>query len=116
VTAVVLTPDPSDDDLLRLLGACGLRVPAECGTTAAYIRHYRRGEKPCPACKEANVAAARDRRAAGIKPARPIREHGTPAGARTHQRRHEPACGPCARAYRTYQNEQRAAKKARAAA
>jgi hypothetical protein len=98
---VRLAAQPTDQDLDQLLGLCGLVPPVQCGTTAAYMRHYRQGEKPCAACKAANVAASRARRAAGI-PARPIREHGTPGGARAHQDRHEPACGPCARAYNAY--------------
>lgn len=114
-TAVRLAADPTDEDLDQLLNACGLRAPAECGTTAAYMRHYRQGEKPCAACKAANVAASRARRAAGI-PARPIREHGTPGGARAHQDRHEAACGDCARAYRAYQAGVRARRKNRTTA
>ena len=35
------------------------------GTTAAYKRHYRRGEKPCEACRQAERRrqAGRDRKA-----------------------------------------------------
>lgn len=33
-----------------------------CGTNAAYIRHYRHGEKPYDACREAKSAYERGRR------------------------------------------------------
>lgn len=32
-----------------------------CGTVGAYFRHYRHGEKPCQACKEAHNAHIRDK-------------------------------------------------------
>lgn len=32
-----------------------------CGTVAAYFRHYRHGEKPCQACKEAHNAHIREK-------------------------------------------------------
>jgi hypothetical protein len=35
-----------------------------CGTTAGYARHRRAGERPCPACTEANTAYHRVRRGA----------------------------------------------------
>lgn len=31
----------------------GFRIPKPCGTTAAYQRHRRKGERPCDACLEA---------------------------------------------------------------
>lgn len=34
-----------------------------CGTTAAYRKHSRRGEKPCQACREAHADARRKRAA-----------------------------------------------------
>ena len=35
-----------------------------CGTTAGYSRHYRDGNAPCPACREAHSIAHRARRVA----------------------------------------------------
>lgn len=35
------------------------RTLKPCGTTAAYRRHLRKGEKPCGACRDANAAAKR---------------------------------------------------------
>jgi hypothetical protein len=35
-----------------------------CGTGAAYRRHYRRGEKPCLACRQWRSRLDRDQRAA----------------------------------------------------
>lgn len=35
-----------------------------CGTSAAYKRHYRHGEKPCEACRQANIRDTADRKAA----------------------------------------------------
>jgi WhiB family redox-sensing transcriptional regulator len=32
-----------------------------CGTLAAYTRHYRNGEKPCAACRDANHRATSDK-------------------------------------------------------
>jgi len=36
------------------------------GTLAAYRRHFRRGEKPCPACRRANAAVQRQKREAAM--------------------------------------------------
>jgi len=33
-----------------------------CGTEAAYVRHLRRSERPCQACRDAHSSALRDRR------------------------------------------------------
>jgi len=30
-----------------------------CGTTAAYRRHYRKGQRPCQRCRDANSLAQR---------------------------------------------------------
>ena len=41
------------------------RQPKPCGTPAAYRRHLRNRQKPCPACTRANaaeVAASRARK------------------------------------------------------
>ncbi|QVQ51324.1 hypothetical protein J4H86_21280 [Spiractinospora alimapuensis] len=40
-----------------------------CGTTSAYRRHRRRGEKPCADCRAAEAAAARARYHAWKRPA-----------------------------------------------
>lgn len=109
-----LTPNPSDDDLDRLLAACGLTPPPECGTVPAYMRHLHRKETPCQPCTDVFVEGRAEwlSKPRHRKPA----AHGTTAGARAHQARKEPACGPCARAYRAYQNEYRATRKNRQAA
>lgn len=48
-----------------MTGYLGTRWPSwltrPCGTEAAYRRHYRRGEKPCAACREANRRASQAR-------------------------------------------------------
>ena len=111
--AARLAADPSDTDVEQLLAACGLKVPPQCGTVAAYMRHLSISETPCQPC-HSTFHAARTGWASKPRRKRPIK-HGTPAGARAHQYRKEPACGKCARAYRAYQNGQRAARKARAA-
>lgn len=33
-----------------------------CGTEAAYVRHLRRGERPCQACRDAHSRGIQDRR------------------------------------------------------
>lgn len=73
----------------------GGRRLAECGTSAAYDRHVRRGEpvdEPCRlAHNKRNVqvkAEARHRRAAAT-------ECGTRGGYQKHRRDGEPACDPC---------------------
>jgi len=38
--------------------------PQPCGTRAAYRRHLRRYEQPCPACREAAAEYVRQQRAA----------------------------------------------------
>ena len=73
----------------------GRPVTALCGTYSAYQRHRRRGEEPCPACKEARrLDSLARRRVQGI-PARPVAECGTPSGYNAHRRRGEPACNEC---------------------
>jgi hypothetical protein len=47
--------------------ADGLLKP--CGTPAAYRRHYRRGELPCPACRGADARRKPGSRGAGAVPA-----------------------------------------------
>lgn len=37
------------------------RGKAQCGTESGYRAHYRRGEKPCAECRNAQIAARRER-------------------------------------------------------
>ncbi|WP_035796387.1 hypothetical protein [Kitasatospora mediocidica] len=105
-----MTPNPSDDDLYRLLDACGLKTLRPCGTSAAYARHRRHGETPCEPCRLANREAQRRLLDAEHDRLRPIK-HGTTGGWHAHQYRREAACGACARAYRAYQRDRYAARK-----
>lgn len=96
--------NPTDEELTLLLAACGLRMPRElqpCGTTGAYRRHLKRGERPCEPCTTANREAGRRLKDAPHTRLRPIR-HGTAGGADTHRWRNEQPCRPCAEAYRKY--------------
>jgi hypothetical protein len=104
-----VNPNPTDEDIVLLLAACGLKMPPLCGTVPAYMRHLSVGETPCEPCRT-TFDAARAGWVSKPRRTRPIR-HGTPAGARAHQKRREPACGPCARAYRAYQRDFRARKR-----
>lgn len=36
-----------------------MKEPQPCGTRAAYVRHIRKAETPCAACRKANSASAR---------------------------------------------------------
>lgn len=73
------------------------RQLAPCGTNAAYQRHKRHGETPCPACREA--ARIQSAKQAGRNPR--IRRLfgptgcGTRNGYRQHLANNEPACDPC---------------------
>lgn len=99
-------PDPFDPVELaaelaaeELLYAIGLRhrtgtAPlAPHGTAAARKRHLRRGEKPCPACREAHNAAQRAARRTGRSI--PLAPHGTTSAYKRHLRRGEEPCAPC---------------------
>lgn len=107
-----MNPTPSDEDIVLLLAACGLKLPPECGTVPAYMRHLSVGETPCRPC-QTTFETARAEWASKPRRRRPT-GHGTPAGARAHQKRREPACGECARAYRAYQRDVRARKRSAA--
>jgi hypothetical protein len=107
-----LDPNPSDDDLYRLLEACGLKAPYECGTVRTYMRHLSVGETPCQQCTTV-FEEARKGWASKPRRRRPA-AHGTTAGARAHQARKEPACGACVRAYRAYQKDRRDAAREKA--
>ena len=51
------------------------RPQSPCGTPAAYRRHLRSGEDPCPACRAAHTAEAAQGRRKGGKPTKePARE------------------------------------------
>ncbi|WP_369068570.1 ParB/RepB/Spo0J family partition protein [Kineococcus terrestris] len=41
------------------------RTPQPCGTNAAFVRHTRRGEEPCPACRAARMTYRQQLRLAG---------------------------------------------------
>lgn len=64
------------------MGARGPEPVQPCGTYAAWQRHYRRGEKPCDACTDANRRRTAERFGlrAGAQSfdARPVR-NGVPA-------------------------------------
>lgn len=88
------------------------KAPAVCGTDAGYCAHRRRGDQPCPPCREAHRAAerAREKRRRDLAnagtpiegPRRlPIR-HGTTGGYKTHLRRGETPCGECRAAKAAY--------------
>lgn len=109
----------TDLEVEALLDACGLRLPAAlrtlpkgakpCGTEAAYKRHLRHGEEPCPQDKAAAAQAKADataRRLAGIAAGtrtvqhrKPI-DHGTPEGYEKHRYAGEIPCDRCAEAER----------------
>jgi hypothetical protein len=88
----------------ELLYAVGLRhrtgtAPlAPHGTPAAFKRHLRHGEKPCPPCREANTRDKRPRRACADRPHKPI-THGTAAGYKAHCYRDEAPCPACYEAH-----------------
>jgi hypothetical protein len=81
----------------ELLYAVGLRrrignAPlAPHGTPAAFKRHLRHGEKPCPPCREANNAARRVQHPQGIS----LAPHGTTSAYKRHLRHGEKPCPPC---------------------
>lgn len=47
--------------IATLRGLIGARP--DCGDRAAYLRHLRRGDTPCPACRNANTAHVAQQRA-----------------------------------------------------
>ncbi|MFC9085315.1 hypothetical protein [Nocardiopsis dassonvillei] len=81
-----------------------------CGTFAAYLRHLRHREVPCETCREAvRVAAAEQRRRAGVPERGPLRPCGTPAAYSRHYAHGEKPCETCreahAKAYRQARKE-----------
>ena len=87
-----LSPSQRYDRYRKSVQHTGGKLPAECGTYAAYLRHHRYGEKPCPECREAARLKSASKRASG-----PV-ECGTRRGYSKHRRDGEPACDPCRRA------------------
>lgn len=63
-----------------------------CGTFAAARRHWRNGEDPCDACREAELEYQRAR--LGYKPFKAA-ACGTVSGYRRHWRNGEQACPEC---------------------
>jgi DNA-binding CsgD family transcriptional regulator len=53
--------------IATLRGLIGARD--DCGDRNAYLRHLRRGETPCPACRNANTAHAAEQRGGQLKDA-----------------------------------------------
>lgn len=80
-----------------------MRSLQPCGTRAAYRRHKRHGETPCPPCREAMAALSRADRARRSGPVTPRAlqpiPHGTDAGYNAHCRRKEPLCDECRKAH-----------------
>lgn len=68
-----------------------------CGTNAAYIRHVRRKEPTCQACRDAHAAYNREHEGGG----RPRGEAkcGTQAGYDKHLRRRQETCAECRAAH-----------------
>lgn len=82
---------------------------AACGSTSGAGRHYRLGEKPCPACRAASNARQREydqrRRRRAKMPKKPTAVHGTRGGYSAHRRDRTPPCQPCKDAEAAYARE-----------
>lgn len=84
-----------------------------CGTSAAYIRHRRRGEKPCKACAKANAKQSQEARAKlkkhlaenPLNPSQLYPQCGTRNGAVKHRKLGEEKCDACKKAEREYNRE-----------
>ena len=77
---------------------------ATCGTKTGYNHHYRQGENPCDACREAHNAQRRASRAAhraGV-PSRSLVPCGQYGAYLRHKRNNEDLCDACQEAARTY--------------
>jgi WhiB family transcriptional regulator, redox-sensing transcriptional regulator len=108
--AEVAAPAPS----LVAERAPKVRRTAEHGTTGGYQAHYRRGEKPCAPCQQADTQRQRARRQrSGLAPRKAV--CGTTSGYQAHRRRQEPACDPCKESTRLYQQQRKARLQGRAA-
>lgn len=83
------------------------RTLKPCGTHAAYRRHLRSGERPCPLCAEAaRRESEKWRRSRGGRPLNRAR-CGTYSGWMRHHKDGQTPCGPCWRAARPYWREQK---------
>lgn len=78
------------------------RKPKPCGTTGAYRRHIRNGEKPCGPCAEAWREYFQKRRGTTGTRLKPC---GTPAAYQRHLAAGEAPCKPCRDANSKYQTE-----------
>jgi hypothetical protein len=78
-----------------------------CGTHAAAIRHYERGETLCEPCRQAKSEYEKARRLKFPKPPRKIAECGTYTGYARHRRQGEKACRPCLDAWNAKTNGKR---------
>lgn len=88
------------------------------GTTAAYQRHRRNGEKPCEPCRAAKTAA-------NVKSLQQIRNgavrttpnqsmpHGTTSAYRAHLTHGQLPCEACLEAWRTFERDRKRAARAR---
>lgn len=71
------------------------RAPAEHGTNAAYLAHYRRGEEACDECKIAHAETEGARRQrGGATPRQPSPAHGTRAAYERERRAFAAGKGP----------------------
>lgn len=66
-----------------------------CGTHAAAVRHYERGEPLCEPCRQAKSEYERELRQRTPKPARKVAACGTYTGYARHRKAGEEACRPC---------------------
>ena len=69
-----------------------------CGTSAAWQRHWRRGEPPCELCAQVHKPGGTKGRPAG-------RSCGTMAGYARHKRHGEQPCQACTAAEREYNRQ-----------
>ncbi|TMR92406.1 hypothetical protein [Nonomuraea basaltis] len=68
---VPITPEQAAENLRALNDAMRTTPLQECGSHAAFMRHYEYGEKPCPECATAEREYRRNLRIAHIKLANP---------------------------------------------
>ena len=83
----------------------GSRHLVSCGTPGAYFRHYKNGEKPCEACRQAQNESVRIRRGRiknGSYVPLPLKPCGTYAAYQRHRRANEDPCEACDSSAREY--------------
>jgi hypothetical protein len=73
-----------------------------CGTNAAYQRHRRKGEYPCPKCLEAHAADVALYSKPKPKSTRKLAPCGTHAAYKRHRKNGEEACFRCLKAHAKY--------------